>query len=106
MDPDEVDWDAAMDGADWFHWTGITPALGERPRRAVERACRAAKAAGTTVSCDLNFRSELWTTDQAQATMRPLVDHVDVYIANEEDADRSLTGGARCSWAGPAGPSR
>ena len=90
MGPDEVDWDAAFDGADWFHWTGITPALGPKPKAAVERACRAAKAAGATVSCDLNFRAKLWTTDEAQAAMRPLMEHVDVCIANEEDADRSL----------------
>jgi 2-dehydro-3-deoxygluconokinase len=94
MGPDEVDWDAAFaterGGADWFHWTGITPALGPKPRAAVERACRAARAAGATVSCDLNFRSKLWTTDEARATMRPLMEHVDVCIANEEDADRSL----------------
>ncbi len=90
MDPGEVDWAAAVDGADWFHWTGITPALGPKPKAAVEAACRAAKAAGLTVSCDLNFRSKLWTTAEAQATMRPLMEHVDVCIANEEDADRSL----------------
>ena len=90
MEPDEADWAAAMDGADWFHWTGITPALGDKPRAAVEAACRAAKAAGATVSCDLNFRSKLWTTGEAQAVMRPLMEHVDVCIANEEDADRSL----------------
>ena len=90
MDPDEVDWDAAFDGADWFHWTGITPALGAKPRAAVERACRAARAAGATVSCDLNFRSKLWTEAEAQATMRPLMEWVDVCVANEEDADRSL----------------
>ena len=90
MAADEVDWDAAMAGAEWFHWTGITPALGPRPKAAVEAACRAAKDAGLTVSCDLNFRSKLWTTDEAQATMRPLMEHVDVCIANEEDADRSL----------------
>ena len=98
MDPDEVDWDAAFEGADWFHWTGITPALGPKPRAAVERACRAAKAAGATVSCDLNFRSKLWTTDEAQATMRPLMAFVDVCIANEEDADRSL--GVRTEGSG------
>ena len=90
MDPDEADWAAAFDGADWFHWTGITPALGPKPKAAVEAACKAAKAAGLTVSCDLNFRSKLWTTQEAQATMRPLMEHVDVCIANEEDADRSL----------------
>ena len=90
MDAGEADWAAAFDGADWFHWTGITPALGETARQSVEAACRAAKAAGATVSCDLNFRSKLWTTDEAQAVMRPLMEHVDVCIANEEDADRSL----------------
>ena len=98
MDPGEVDWDAAFDGADWFHWTGITPALGDKPRQGVERACHAAKAAGATVSCDLNFRSKLWTTDEAQAVMRPLMAHVDVCIANEEDADRSL--GVRTEGSG------
>lgn len=98
MDASEVDWDAALDGADWFHWTGITPALGPKPRAAVERACRAARAAGATVSCDLNFRSKLWTTGEAQATMRPLMEHVDVCIANEEDADRSL--GVRTAGSG------
>ena len=98
MDASEVDWDAAFEGADWFHWTGITPALGPKPQAAVERACRAAKAAGATVSCDLNFRSKLWTTEEAQATMRPLMEFVDVCIANEEDADRSL--GVRTEGSG------
>ena len=98
MAADEVDWEAAFDGADWFHWTGITPALGPRATSAVEAACRAAKAAGATVSCDLNFRSKLWTTEEAQATMRPLMEHVDVCIANEEDADRSL--GVRTAGSG------
>ena len=88
--PGDVDWAAAFDGADWFHWTGITPALGPNARAAVEAACQAAAAAGVTVSCDLNFRSKLWTTEEAQATMRPLMEYVDVCIANEEDADRSL----------------
>jgi 2-dehydro-3-deoxygluconokinase len=88
--PDEVDWAAVFDGAAWFHWTGITPALGETPRRTLRAALEAARAAGVTVSCDLNFRSKLWTTDEAQATMRPLMDSVDVCIANEEDAERSL----------------
>ena len=104
MAADEVDWAAVFetaDGpADWFHWTGITPALGDRPKAAVEAACRAAKAAGVTVSCDLNFRSKLWTTAEAQAVMRPLMEHVDVCIANEEDADRSL--GVRTEGSGAA----
>jgi len=90
LEADAVDWGSVFDGADWFHWTGITPALGPTPRRAIEAACRAAQAAGLTVSCDLNYRSKLWTVEEAQATMRPLMEHVDVCIANEEDADRSL----------------
>lgn len=90
LTPDELDLEAVFDGASWFHWTGITPALGEAPRQMLEAACRAAKAAGATVSCDLNYRGKLWTEAQAQATMRPLMEHVDVCIANEEDAERSL----------------
>ena len=90
LTPDEVDLKAAMEGARWFHFTGITPALGATARRTVTEAARAAKAAGATVSCDLNFRKKLWTTAEAQATMRPLMEHVDVCIANEEDADMCL----------------
>ena len=90
MPPDAVDWDATLDGADWFHWTGITAALGETARQSLGAALAAAKAAGATVSCDLNFRKKLWTTDEAQAAMRPLMEHVDVCIANEEDADKCL----------------
>ena len=90
LSPDDLDLDAVFDTAQWFHWTGITPALGETPRRTLVAACKAAKAAGATVSCDLNFRAKLWTTDEAQATMRPLMEYVDVCIANEEDAEKSL----------------
>ena len=90
IDPGDVDWAAAFDGADWFHWTGITPALGPKPRAALQAALDAARAAGVVVSCDLNFRSKLWTEAEAQATMRPLMEHVDVCVANEEDAERSL----------------
>ncbi len=90
MEPDMVDWAAVFDGAQWFHWTGITPALGKKARACVLAACRAARAAGVTVSCDLNYRKKLWTTDEAQQTMIPLMEYVDVCIANEEDAERSL----------------
>ena len=90
LEPDELDFDAIFEGARWFHWTGITPALGETPRRTIVAACKAAKAAGATVSCDLNYRAKLWTVEEARATMRPLMEHVDVCIANEEDAERSL----------------
>lgn len=90
LTPDEIDWAAVFDGARWFHWTGITPALGEGPQRALRAALEAARAAGVTVSCDLNYRQKLWTTAEAQAVMRPLMEFVDVCIANEEDAERSL----------------
>lgn len=90
MEPDDVDWAAVFDGAQWFHWTGITPALGKKARSCVLAACRAARAAGTTVSCDLNYRKKLWTQEEAQQTMIPLMEYVDVCIANEEDAERSL----------------
>lgn len=90
LTPEEIDLDAAFEGGRWFHFTGITPALGETARRTVEAAAKAAQAAGATVSCDLNFRKKLWTTAEAQAVMRPLMEHVDVCIANEEDADKCL----------------
>jgi 2-dehydro-3-deoxygluconokinase len=90
LTPDELDLDALVDGARWFHWTGITPALGETPRRTLTALCRAARAAGATISCDLNYRKKLWTVQEAQSTMRPLMEYVDVCIANEEDAQKSL----------------
>ncbi|MEM1072738.1 MAG: sugar kinase [Planctomycetota bacterium] len=87
---DDVDPEAIFAGASWFHWTGITPALGAGPAAAVAKLCKGAKAMGLRVSCDLNFRAKLWTTKQAQAVMRPLMEHVDVCICNEEDAHLSL----------------
>lgn len=90
IEPGMVDWDRVMDGADWFHWTGITPALGDGPARSMREACEAAQRAGARVSCDLNFRAKLWSEKQAQAVMNPLMEFVDVCIANEEDAEKSL----------------
>ena len=84
--PEEYDWDAIFDGADWFHWTGITPALGGQLPLICRQACQAAKARGVKVSCDLNYRKKLWTTSQAQEVMGGLMQYVDVCIANEEDA--------------------
>lgn len=84
--PDEFNWDEIFEGVDWFHWTGITPALGgDLPQICLE-ACKAAKAKGVTVSCDLNFRKRLWTSEQAGKVMAELLPYVDVCIANEEDA--------------------
>lgn len=88
--PDEVDWDAAFDGAAWFHWTGITPALGKNASACVEAACKAARRAGARVSCDLNYRAKLWSVEEAREVMNGLMECVDVCIANEEDADKSL----------------
>ena len=99
--PGEMDWDAIFDGADWFHFTGITPALGPRVAEATREACRAAKAAGLTVSCDLNYRKKLWTPAQAQATMTGLMEWVDVAIGNEEDAENMF--GIRAEGADVSG---
>ena len=82
----DFNWDEIFQGVDWFHFTGITPALGgELPQICLE-ACKAAKAHGVTVSCDLNYRKKLWTREQANATMTKLMPYVDVCISNEEDA--------------------
>ena len=83
---DDFDWDKIFEGADWFHFTGITPALNPNVAAITLAACKAAKAKGLTVSCDLNYRKKLWTRDEARATMTKLMDYVDVCISNEEDA--------------------
>ena len=85
-DPSDFDWDAIFEGADWFHFTGITPALGENLVEICKAACIAAKAKGVKISCDLNYRGKLWTRDQARAAMTELCKYVDVCISNEEDA--------------------
>ena len=84
--PAEFDWDAIFEGADWFHFTGITPALGPNMVQACLEACKAAKARGIKISCDLNYRGKLWTRAEAQEAMTQLCPYVDVCIANEEDA--------------------
>ena len=86
----EFDFDECMEGADWFHWTGITPALSDSAAQVIEAACKAAKKNNVTVSCDLNFRKKLWTSEKAQSVMVPLMDYVDVCIGNEEDAELCL----------------
>ena len=83
---DEFDWDAIFEGADWFHFTGITPALGGELPEICMDACKAARAKGITVSCDLNYRGKLWTREKAGEVMSGLMPYVDVCIANEEDA--------------------
>ena len=84
--PEDFDWDAIFEGADWFHFTGITPALGGQLVEICKQACIAAKAHGVKISCDLNYRGKLWTRDEARAAMTQLCQYVDVCISNEEDA--------------------
>ena len=89
-DPSDFDFDEIMQGADWFHWSGITPAISDKAAELTRLACEAAKRHGVTVSVDLNFRKKLWTSEKAQSIMRPLMKYVDVCIGNEEDAQLCL----------------
>jgi 2-dehydro-3-deoxygluconokinase len=84
--PSDFDWNAIFEGADWFHFTGITPALGGALPDICLEALEVAKARGLTVSCDLNYRAKLWSREQAGQVMAELMPYVDVCIANEEDA--------------------
>lgn len=84
----DFDWEKIFDGAEWFHFTGITPALSDACAELSLAACKAAKAAGVQISCDLNFRKKLWTSEKASQVMGELVKYVDVLIANEEDAEK------------------
>ena len=86
IQPGEVDFAEAFEGANWFHWTGITPALSPSAAAVTLEACKKAKEMGLTISCDLNYRKNLWTREQAKKTMTELVEYVDVMIANEEDS--------------------
>jgi 2-dehydro-3-deoxygluconokinase len=87
-DPAEFDWGTILEGASWFHWTGITPALGDGPAAALQAALVSAKELGLTVSVDLNFRKKLWDEARAGQVMRSLMPYVDVCIGNEEDPTR------------------
>ncbi len=82
----DFDWDSIFDGADWFHFTGITPALGENLVEICKIACQKAKGKGVKISCDLNYRGKLWTREEANKAMTELCKYVDVCISNEEDA--------------------
>ena len=90
MKVDAVDWKAAFTGADWYHVTGITPALGVNGVESTKASIAAARAVGVRISVDLNFRKKLWTEAQAQQVMGPLMRDVDVVIANEEDLQSVL----------------
>jgi 2-dehydro-3-deoxygluconokinase len=99
---DDFDWDAVFSEASWFHFTGITPALGDNVAAICRTACRTAKEKGLTVSCDLNYRKKLWSREKAGSVMSELMQYADICIANEEDAeavfglragDSDITGG-------------
>ncbi|MFB6272032.1 MAG: PfkB family carbohydrate kinase [Salinibacter sp.] len=85
LTPDEVALESLIESAEWFHWSGITPALGEPPLQTVQAVCRAAQEAGVTVSCDLNYRGKLWDEEEAQRVMQPLMQDVDVCMAGRGD---------------------
>ena len=88
--PHEFDFDQIFQGASWFHWSGITPALSDQAAEITRLACLAAKKQGLTISVDLNYRKKLWTPEKAQSVMKPLMPYVDVCIGNEEDAELVL----------------
>ena len=73
---EDFDWDSIFDGADWFHFTGITPALGANVVEICKDACKAAKAKGVKISCDLNYRGKLWTRNEARVAMTDLCQYV------------------------------
>lgn len=89
-DESEFDFEKILQGATWFHFTGITPALGVKAQNIVLKALKACKELGVTVSCDLNYRKKLWTKVEAQKVMNSLMPYVDYVIGNEEDAEACL----------------
>jgi 2-dehydro-3-deoxygluconokinase len=90
LEPDEIQWEEVLKNADWFHFTGITVALGETVRASLHQALETAKRMGVSVSCDLNYRAKLWSVDHARRGMIPLMRYVDVCISNEGDASTCL----------------
>jgi len=82
----DFDWDKIFQGVSWFHFTGITPALSDNAAVICLAACKAAKSKGVSVSCDLNYRNNLWSREKAGEVMGKLMEYVDLCIANEEDS--------------------
>ena len=83
---EDFDWNEIFKDSDWFHFTGITPALSKEVAEITLEACKVAKKKGITISCDLNFRKKLWSNKEANETMSQLCEYIDICIANEEDA--------------------
>lgn len=83
----DFDWNQIFEDVDWFHFTGINPALSENMAKITLEACKVAKEKKVTISCDINYRSKLWSTEEARRKMTKLMEYVDVCIGNEEDAE-------------------
>ena len=89
IQPGMVDWETILDGAGWFHWTGITPAISQGAADVCREAIQTANRLGVTVSCDLNYRKNLWKYGKSAAEVMPeLVEGCDLILGNEEDADK------------------
>lgn len=88
VNKEDFDWEQILLNANWFHFTGITPALGDNVAEQVLEACKVSKKKGLSVSCDLNYRKNLWSTEKAGRVMAKLMPYVDLCIANEEDAEK------------------
>lgn len=88
VEPPDFHWEKIFEGVQWFHFTGITPALGPKIADICKTACIEAKKAGVKISCDLNYRKKLWSSTEAKNVMSELMKYVDVCIANEEDAEK------------------
>lgn len=86
----DYDWNVIFQDVEWFHFSGITPALSDELKNICLFACREAKKMGIVISCDLNYRAKLWSSEKAKSVMTKLMQYVDVCIANEEDADKVL----------------
>ncbi len=84
--PSDFNWAKIFKGVDWFHFTGITPALSDNMAKICLTACKEAKKRGVKISCDLNFRKKLWSKEKAGKVMGELCNYIDICIANEEDA--------------------
>ncbi|MEO8350988.1 MAG: sugar kinase [Chthoniobacteraceae bacterium] len=88
--PVEFDWETILNGAEWFHWSGITPALSDQARRIATDACAAAHQLGLTVSFDMNYRARLWSAEEAAKTLRPMMANVDLCICGLDEAQSVL----------------
>lgn len=86
----DFDFDKIFEGADWFHWTGITPAISDEAAEVIRQALISAKKHNVTVSCDINYRKKLWTLEKATEVLRPLMEYVDVFFGDEGTAEACL----------------